>query len=73
MTVVADHLRARIEAHPAAAFLQPWEIQRIAEAYERRGDVSTRDTPKRSGLDDYLTAWCDCLRAHHYAGWKDGT
>jgi len=74
VTVAIDHLRARLEAHPAAAHLQPWEIQRIAEAFERRGEFSTRkDTPKRMDLDAYLNGWCDALRQHQYAGWKDGT
>jgi hypothetical protein len=71
VSVALDHLRVRIEAHPAAAGLQPWEIQRIADAFERRGDLSTRATPRRMDLDAYLNGWCDALRQHHYAGWKD--
>jgi hypothetical protein len=66
-----DNLVSRIEAHPAAARLQPWEIQRIAEAFDRRGDLSTRATPRRMDLDAYLNGWCDALRQHQYAGWKN--
>jgi hypothetical protein len=62
--------RDRIATHPAAELLEPWEIERIAEAFERRGDLSVRETPKRMDLDGYLSGWCDALRAHHYAGWK---
>jgi hypothetical protein len=59
--------------HPLAAYLPPWEINRIQAAYDQvRAQWSLRNDPGRVDKDAFMVGWVASLQAHHYAGWVDG-
>jgi hypothetical protein len=70
---VTTRQRIAFEEHPLAAYLPPWELERISDAYlSARRAFSMRDEPTKGDRDMFLVGWVASLKAHHYAGWKGG-